>query len=159
MLLRLLTLPPLFVLCISHSRGDLSVITALRHAFDEWHDTFASIEGACNAFASNIDISHAKDYVMSDTYGKWACDAAVDSVPLFQGFLESVVSRKEDFHTVGYSSDVCHLLKGIERDRYPFNMKFMASVPVTYKECMKNRYETTEKMLQTAVEAYCENDS
>ncbi|KAK0436791.1 uncharacterized protein EV420DRAFT_1487407 [Desarmillaria tabescens] len=104
---------------------NLSAITALRHAFDKWYDTFASIEGASNAFASNVDISHAKDHVMSDAYG---------------------------------NSDMCHLLKGLERDRYPFNMKFMASVPVTYKECMENRFETTKKMLQTVVEAFCENE-
>ncbi len=67
---------------------------------------------------------------MTDTDGKWACDAYAGDVTSTIEFVGAINSRKDDFQAVRFTSHVCHILKRLATDGRAFHKKFRTAVPV-----------------------------
>ncbi|KAK0433108.1 hypothetical protein EV421DRAFT_1910413 [Armillaria borealis] len=155
MLLRTLSLLLPVALTFADTLVGQSDIDALKDTFNSAAQTILEIRGACEEFANNVDIAHATvvthalsildsqlrnfttlipDHVMTDTDGKWACDA--------------------------YAGDVTPAtdLQKLATDGIPFHEKFMAAIPTAYKACIEQYYDATEKEKEKLVEAFCEKE-
>ncbi|KAK0430510.1 hypothetical protein EV421DRAFT_280041 [Armillaria borealis] len=123
MLLRTLSLLLPVALTFADTLVGQSDIDALKDAFNSAAQTILEIRGACEEFANNVDIAHATvvthalsildsqlrnfttlipDHVMTDTDGKWACDAYAGDVTPATEFVEAINSRKDDFQAVHF---------------------------------------------------------
>ncbi|SJL16014.1 uncharacterized protein ARMOST_19529 [Armillaria ostoyae] len=179
MLLRTLSLLLPVALTIANTLVGQSDIDALKDAFNSAAQTILEIRGACGEFADNVDIAHATvvtnalsildsqlrnfttlipDHVMTDTDGRWACDAYAGDVTPATEFVEAINSRKNDFQAVHFTSHVCHSLQKLATDGASFHEKFMAAIPAAYKACIEQYYDAAEKEKEKLVEAFCEKE-
>ncbi|PBK91958.1 hypothetical protein ARMGADRAFT_1081364 [Armillaria gallica] len=139
---------------------DHSDIDALKDVFNSAGQTILEIKGACEEFADNVDIDHATvvtdalstlnsqlrkatalipNHVMTDTDGKWACDAYAGDVTSTTEFVGAINSRKDDFQAVHFTSHICRILKRLATDGRAFHKKFKTAV---WAQCRGIRHAT-----------------
>lgn len=71
---------------------------------------------------------------MSDTDGKRACDMYSDADADRQVW-KNMITLKDDFQTVNFTSAVCQVLQNLVANSAPFDRKFLAAVPVCLTCC------------------------